>query len=49
MLYRSRQIDTPLDLNDVCRGDGFLFVRDGVGVAGRGVATTCDEHRLDAL
>lgn len=27
-----------LDLNDVARGDGFLFVRDGVGVAGRGVA-----------
>ena len=27
-----------LDLNDVAGGDGFLFVRDGVGVAGRGVA-----------
>ena len=27
-----------LDLNDVARGDGYLFVRDGVGVAGRGVA-----------
>jgi isochorismate synthase len=27
-----------LDLNDVARGNGFLFVRDGVGVAGRGVA-----------
>jgi isochorismate synthase len=27
-----------LDLNDVGRGDGYLFVRDGVGVAGRGVA-----------
>ena len=27
-----------LDLNDVARGDGFLFVRDGVGLAGRGVA-----------
>ena len=27
-----------LDLNDVARGDGFLFVRDGVGFAGRGVA-----------
>ncbi len=27
-----------LDLNDVARGDGYLFVRDGVGFAGRGVA-----------
>jgi isochorismate synthase len=27
-----------LDLSDVARGDGFLFVRDGVGLAGRGVA-----------
>jgi menaquinone-specific isochorismate synthase len=26
------------DLNDVARGDGLLFVRDGVGVAGRGDA-----------
>ena len=30
--------DRPVDLNDVARGDGFLFVRDGVGFAGRGVA-----------
>ena len=27
-----------LDLNDVARGDGLLFVRDGVGMAARGVA-----------
>jgi isochorismate synthase len=27
-----------LDLNDVARGDGYLFVRDGVGLAARGVA-----------
>lgn len=27
-----------LDLNDIARADGFLFVRDGVGFAGRGVA-----------
>ena len=31
-------IDRPVDLNDVARGDGYLFVRDGVGFAGRGVA-----------
>ena len=28
----------PIDLNDVAGGDGVLFVRDGVGFAGRGVA-----------
>jgi menaquinone-specific isochorismate synthase len=26
------------DLNDIAAGDGFLFVRDGIGVAARGVA-----------
>ena len=31
-------LDTDLDLNDVARGDGYLFVRDGIGFAGRGVA-----------
>ena len=31
-------LDTDLDLNDVARGDGFLFVSDGRGFAGRGVA-----------
>jgi len=30
--------DCDLDLNDVSRGDGYLFVRDGVGIAGRGAA-----------
>ena len=31
-------VDGELDLNDFARGDGYLFVRDGVGCAGRGVA-----------
>ena len=31
-------VDRAIDLNDVARGDGFLFVRDGVGFAGRGVS-----------
>ena len=31
-------IEEDLDLNDVARGDGYLFVREGVGFAGRGVA-----------
>jgi isochorismate synthase len=30
--------DTPLDLNDLAAGDGQLFVRNAVGMAGRGVA-----------
>ena len=33
-------IDGPLDLNDVAGGDGVLFVRNAVGIAGRGVAAT---------
>lgn len=28
----------PVDLNDVAGDTGFLFVRDGIGIAGRGVA-----------
>lgn len=31
-------LDVELDLNDVARGDGYLFVREGAGFAGRGVA-----------
>ena len=41
--------DGELDLNDVSRGDGYLFVRDGVGIAGRGVAARvplADAHRV---
>jgi menaquinone-specific isochorismate synthase len=41
MKARSRPLaevyDGPLDLNDVAASDGVLFVRDGVGLAGRGV------------
>lgn len=33
-----RADDLQLDLNDFARGDGVLFVRDGVGLAGRGIA-----------
>jgi menaquinone-specific isochorismate synthase len=31
-------LEDELDLNDVARDDGHLFVRDGVGFAGRGIA-----------
>ena len=36
--HLSEFTDGEVDLNDFARGDGFLFVRDGVGCAGRGVA-----------
>lgn len=38
MRAATRRIDDDFDLNGVARGDGFLFVRDGVGVAGRDIA-----------
>lgn len=34
--------DVEVDLNDFARSDGYLFVRDGVGCAGRGLATRID-------
>ena len=37
--------DGDVDLNDFAGGDGYLFVRDGVGVAGRGVAARIDADR----
>jgi len=36
----SAYTDGPVDLNDIAGGDGVLFVRNAVGVAGRGVAAT---------
>jgi menaquinone-specific isochorismate synthase len=38
MLAHTVPLESDLDLNDVARGDGYLFVREGVGFAGRGVA-----------
>ncbi len=38
MRAHTRPLIDDVDLNDVARGDGYLFVRDGVGIAGRGVA-----------
>ena len=34
----TRRLETNVDLDDVARGDGYLFVREGLGLAGRGVA-----------
>lgn len=38
MIARTTPLESDVDLNDVARGDGYLFVREGVGFAGRGVA-----------
>jgi menaquinone-specific isochorismate synthase len=45
----TRPLDRDVDLNNVARGDGFLFVRDGVGVAGRGEAARGDRATIAAL
>jgi isochorismate synthase len=42
-------LEGDLDLNDVARGDGVLFVRDGVGFAGRGVAARVELDQAAAL
>jgi menaquinone-specific isochorismate synthase len=36
----STYVNAAVDLNDIAGGDGMLFVRNAVGVAGRGVAAT---------
>lgn len=46
MIHRSVLIDGAFDLNNVCRGDGLLFVRDGVGHAGRGINATGTAEEL---
>jgi len=47
MIAITRTLTTDVDLNSVCRGDGVLFVRDGIGIAGRGEAARV--HEDDAL
>ena len=41
LVATTRPLDGDVDLNGFARGDGYLFVRDGVGLAGRGVALRC--------
>jgi isochorismate synthase len=46
----TRPLDTDVDLNAFARGDGLLFVRDGVGLAGRGVAVRASvDEVMDTL
>ena len=40
--------DSQIDLNDFAGSDGYLFVRDGVGVAGRGVAQRVDRNTAES-
>ena len=37
-----------IDLNDFAGSDGYLFVREGVGVAGRGVAQRVDRNTAES-
>ena len=45
----TRPLERDLDLNGVARGDGYLFVRDGVGLAGRGVAARIEVDQVAAV
>jgi menaquinone-specific isochorismate synthase len=38
VIAHTSPLDIDVELDDVAGGDGYLFVRDGVGFAGRGVA-----------
>lgn len=54
MIHRTVDIDgaingVPIDLNHVCRGDGMLFVRDGIGIAARGERGRCDAQGAASL
>ncbi len=46
MRYRTVAVEHEFDLNDVCRGDGTLFVKDGAGHAARGVAAEATESNI---
>jgi isochorismate synthase len=37
MKFRTLAVAETFDLNNVCQGNGFLFVKDGIGHAGRGI------------
>ncbi len=46
----TRPLSVPVDLNDVAGSTGFLFVRDGVGIAGQGeIARVPVDHVEDFL
>ncbi|MDA0285974.1 MAG: isochorismate synthase [Actinobacteria bacterium] len=41
--------DQPVDLNDFAGDAGYLFVRDGIGVAGRGVAARVGRKEVESV
>jgi isochorismate synthase len=45
----TRPLELDVDLNDVARADGYLFVRGGAGLAGRGVAARVPVEEAPAL
>ena len=45
----TRVLDTDCDLNDIAGSDGYLFVRDGVGLAARGTAAIVDAANITAF
>jgi menaquinone-specific isochorismate synthase len=49
MFSRSISLEQPIDLNNVCRGDGLLFVKEGVGYAGRHVIAAGNENEVIAI
>jgi menaquinone-specific isochorismate synthase len=49
MHAHTRPLVEEVDLNDVAAGDGYLFVRDGVGIAGRGVAARVPVRDVAAM
>jgi menaquinone-specific isochorismate synthase len=44
----TRRLDRDVDLDGFARGDGYLFVRDGAGLAGRGVAARVGRDEVAA-
>lgn len=49
LTYRTVPLRVECDLNNVCRGDGMLFVRNAVGIAGRETIATVADHEATAL
>src|SRR5205823_12838920 len=44
----TRRLERPVDLVAFAAGDGYLFLRDGVGLAGRGVAARVGRDEIGA-
>lgn len=49
MKASTRTVVDGVDLNDVAGSDGYLFVRDGVGFAGRGIAARVDARECQSV